>query len=89
MRLTFMTDTPIQVHVKLFGLLRPHHPGPNRSLPLVVTVPVESTARQVATTLALPPALTRLVFINDQQAGLDDLVQPDDRLSFFTGTVGG
>ena len=84
-----MTDTPIQVHVKLFGLLRPHHPGPNRSLALTVTVPAEATAREVAKTLDLPPTLTRLVFVNDRQAGLDDALQPGDRLSFFTGTVGG
>lgn len=84
-----MTDSPIQVHVKLFGLLRPHHPGPNRSLPLMVTVPAETTARDVAITLNLPPKLTRLVFINDRQAGLDDALQSGDRVSFFTGTVGG
>lgn len=84
-----MTESPFEVHVKLFGLLRPHHPGPNRSLPLVVTVPSEATARGVATALGLPPKLTRLVFINDRQAGLDDPLQPGDRVSFFTGTVGG
>ncbi len=84
-----MTDSSIQVHVKLFGLLRPHHPGPNRSQPLAVTVPVDATARVVAGVLNLPPTLTRLVFVNNVQAGLDDPVQDGDRLNFFTGVVGG
>lgn len=84
-----MTESSIQVHVKLFGLLRPHHPGPNRSLPLTLAVPAAATAREVAVILGLPPKLTRLVFINDQQAGLDDHLQPGDRVNFFTGTVGG
>lgn len=82
-------ESTIQVHVKLFGLLRPHHPGPNRSQPLTVTVPAPATARQVAEALNLPPKLARLVFINNEQAKLDDPVQTGDRLNFFTGTVGG
>lgn len=84
-----MSDTTIQVQVKLYGLLRPHHPGPNRSVPVAVVVPAGATARQVAAALNLPPKLTRLVFINDLQAELDDLVQADDRVNFFTGVVGG
>lgn len=84
-----MSDSSAQVHVKLYGLLRPHHPGPNRSQPLPVTVSTGTTAREVAEALNLPPKLARLVFINDQQAGLDDPLQPGDRLAFYTGTVGG
>ncbi len=84
-----MTDTSIQVHVKLFGLLRPHHPGPNRSVPVRVVVPAGATARQVAEALNLPPKLTRLVFVNNEQVGLDDPIQDGDRLNFFTGVVGG
>lgn len=84
-----MTDTSIQVHVKLFGLLRPHHPGPNRSQPLTVAVPADATARVVAGVLSLPPKLTRLVFVNNEQVGLDDPIQDGDRLNFFTGVVGG
>ncbi|MBL8095825.1 MAG: MoaD/ThiS family protein [Anaerolineales bacterium] len=84
-----MIETTIQVQVKLYGLLRPHHPGPNRSLPVTVAVPAGATARQVAEALNLPPKLTRLVFINDLQVGLDDPVQANDRVNFFTSVVGG
>jgi molybdopterin converting factor small subunit len=84
-----MTHPSIEVHVKLFGLLRPHHPGPNRSQALAVTVPSGTTARGVAEALALPLALTRVVFINEQQASLDDPLQAGDQLKFFTSVVGG
>ncbi len=84
-----MTHLSIEVQVKLFGLLRPHHPGPDRSQALAVRVPDGTTARGVAEALALPPALTRVVFINEQQASLDDPVQPGDQLKFFTSVVGG
>ena len=79
----------MQVSVKLHGLLRPHHPGPNRSSPLLVEMPASATPRDIARTLNLPEALARMVFINDVQATLDDPLKDGDRLGFFSVVVGG
>ena len=79
----------MQVSVKLHGVLRPHHPGPNRSVPLPVDMSTSATPRDVARTLHLPEALARMVFINDVQATLDDPLQDGDRIGFFSVVVGG
>ena len=77
------------VSVKLNGMLRPYHPGPNRSLPLVVELAAGATPGDIVQTLALPHALARMIFINDVQASLDTPLQNDDRVGFFTIMVGG
>jgi sulfur carrier protein ThiS len=79
----------MRVNVKLYGLLRPYHPGPNRSALLPVDVADGATSHDVIASLKLPPQLARLVFINDRQAKLDDRLREGDRLAFFSSLVGG
>ncbi len=77
------------VSVKLNGLLRPYHPGPNRSLPLAVELAAGATPADIIETLALPAALARMIFVNDIQAALDTPLQEADQVGFFTIIVGG
>jgi hypothetical protein len=79
----------MKVEVKLYGLLRPYHSGPNRSVPLNVEVKENATPLDVVETLKLPVGLARLVFVNDQQAKMSDVLSDGDRLSFFSSVVGG
>jgi molybdopterin converting factor small subunit len=79
----------MKVEVKLYGLLRPYHSGPNRSVPLNVEVKEDATPLDVVEALKLPISLARLVFVNDRQAKLDEALEDGDRLSFFSSVVGG
>lgn len=79
----------MQVTVKLNGLLRPYHPGPNRSMPLTVAIETGDTPTSVAAGLKLPADLVRMVFVNEQQSALDRPLNDGDHLAFFTVLVGG
>jgi hypothetical protein len=79
----------MKVEVKLYGLLRPYHSGPNRSVPLNVEVKEDATPLDVVEALKLPTGLARLVFVNDRQAKMSDVLSEGDRLSFFSSVVGG
>jgi molybdopterin converting factor small subunit len=79
----------MRVEVKLHGLLRPHHPGPNRSTPLPVELADRATPRDVVQALRLPEGLARIVFVNDQQSSLDAPLADGDRVALFTVVVGG
>lgn len=79
----------MRVDVKLHGLLRPHHPGPNRSTPLSVELADGATARDAVRALSLPADLARMVFVNDQQSSLDAPLADGDRVALFTVVVGG
>jgi sulfur-carrier protein len=79
----------MRVEVKLHGLLRPHHPGPNRSTPLPVELAEHATPRDVVQALQLPENLARMVFVNERQASLDAPLADGDRVALFTVVVGG
>jgi sulfur carrier protein ThiS len=79
----------MNITVKLHGLLRPYHPGPNRSIPMLVEVSEGASPRDVIKQLALPAELARMVVVNDTQATLDTALVEGDRLAFFTVIVGG
>jgi hypothetical protein len=79
----------MQVTVKLNGLLRPYHPGPNRSVPLTVDIDPDATPASVAQALKLPSDLVRMVFVNEAQAALDKVLNDGDHLAYFTVLVGG
>ncbi|MBI3243324.1 MAG: MoaD/ThiS family protein [Chloroflexi bacterium] len=79
----------MKVYVKLFALLRQHHPGPNRSEPLVVELPAGATAANLIPTLKLPEKLVRHAFINNQQKTLDTPLNDGDKINLFPPVVGG
>ncbi len=79
----------MKVYVKLFATLRPYHPGPNRSEPLVVELPKGATAGDLVPALELPSKLVRHAFINNQQKTLDTLLAEGDKVNLFPPVVGG
>jgi molybdopterin converting factor small subunit len=79
----------MKVYVKLFALLRQHHPGPNRSIPLEVELPEGASVAALTPALNLPDKLVRSAFINNQMAGLHTVLQDGDQVSLFPPVVGG
>ena len=79
----------MKVYVKLFATLRPYHPGPNRSEPLVVDLSEGAMAADLVPALKLPEKLVRHAFINNQQKTLDTLLSEGDKVNLFPPVVGG
>ncbi len=79
----------MKVYVKLYALLRRHHPGPDRSLPLEVELPDGATVAALAPLLNLPEKLVRSAFVNDEAMDLDAVLHDGDRIGIFPPVVGG
>jgi molybdopterin converting factor small subunit len=79
----------VKVYVKLYALLRKHHPGPNRSIPLEVELPDGATVAALAPALHLPPELVRSVFINNEAREVKAVLHDGDQVGLFPPVVGG
>lgn len=83
----------MRVSVKLYALLRKHHPGPNRSVPLEVDLPAGATVQALAAhlgqTLGLPVAIVKSAFVNNQAATLATVLAEGDQVGLFPPVVGG
>lgn len=79
----------MKVYVKLYALLRKHHPGPNRSIPLEVELPDGATVAELAPALDLPPDLVRSVFINNEARDVKTALHDGDQVGLFPPVVGG
>lgn len=79
----------MKVYVRLFALLRKHHPGPNRSLPLEVELPEGATVAALTPALNLPPGLVRAAFVNNEACTLERVLSDGDTVGLFPPVVGG
>lgn len=79
----------MKVYVKLFALLREHHPGPNRSIPLEVELPEGAVVSDLVPLLNLPAKLVRNAFINNATATLATELKDGDKVNLFPPVVGG
>lgn len=79
----------MKVYVKLFALLREHHPGPNRSIPLEVELPEGAVVSDLVPLLNLPAKLVRNAFINNATATLTTELKDGDKVNLFPPVVGG
>ncbi len=79
----------MKVYVKLYALLRRHHPGPDRSVPLEVELPDGATVAALVPLLQLPEKLVRSAFVNDEVMEVDAALHDGDRVSLFPPVVGG
>lgn len=79
----------VKVHVKLYALLRPYHPGPNRSIPVEVELLDGATVAALVPALHLPEKLVRSVFINNEAGKLDSILKDGDQVGLFPPVVGG
>jgi molybdopterin converting factor small subunit len=79
----------VKVYVKLYALLRKHHPGPNRSVPLEVALPDGAIVADLVPALNLPPEHVRAAFINNEAAKLEAALKDCDQVGLFPPVVGG
>ena len=79
----------MKVYVKLYALLRKHHPGPDRSVPLEIELPESATVSALVPALHLPEKLVRSAFVNNELMELDAALHDGDRVSIFPPVVGG
>jgi sulfur-carrier protein len=79
----------VKVYVKLYGLLRKHHPGPNRSVPLEVELPEGAVVADLVPVLKLPGEIVRNAFVNNEAAPLQTTLQAGDSVGLFPPVVGG
>ena len=79
----------MKVYVKLYALLRKHHPGPNRSIPIEVELPEGATVADLTPALNLPPGLVRSVFINNEARDAKSVLHEGDQIGLFPPVVGG
>jgi len=79
----------MKVFVRLFALLRKHHPGPDRSLPLEVELREGAVVADLVPVLNLPANLVRAAFVNNEARGLDNALSEGDQVGLFPPVVGG
>ncbi len=79
----------MKVYVKLYALLRKHHPGPNRSEPLEVDLPEGARVADLVPALNLPGDIVRSAFVNNQAAQLTTALSDGDHVGLFPPVVGG
>jgi molybdopterin converting factor small subunit len=81
----------VRVSVKLYALLRKHHPGPNRSLPLEVDLPpgatVQDLANHLGQTISIPVPIVKSVFVNNQAASLATVLSDGDQVGLFPPVI--
>jgi len=79
----------VKVYVKLYALLRQHHPGPNRSIPLEISLEDGAVVSDLIPELGLDPRFVRNAFVNNQACPLDAPLQEGDQVALFPPVVGG
>lgn len=79
----------MNISVKLYGLLRPHHPGPNRALPIPLAIAEGATVAEVVQILKLPPELARVAALNGEQTPFDTVLHDGDQIMLMSILVGG
>ena len=79
----------MKVYVKLYALLRKHHPGPNRSIPLEISVGDGAVVSDLIPALGLDPRFVRAAFVNNEAIALGARLNEGDQVALFPPVVGG
>ena len=79
----------MKVYVKLYAILRKHHPGPNRSVPMEVELPEGAVVADLVPLLHLPDQIVRSAFVNNAAAPLQTTLKDGDSIGLFPPVVGG
>jgi sulfur carrier protein ThiS len=79
----------LNVQVKLYGLLRRYHPGPNPGAPLDIELPEGASVADAATTLNLPENWLHAAALNGVACEFDAPLREGDRVSLFPPAAGG
>lgn len=79
----------MHVFVKLHGILRRHHPGPDGHEPLRVEMPPGSAVADLVPALNLPSPRVWTASVNYETVELDHPLNDGDRISLFPPVAGG
>jgi molybdopterin converting factor small subunit len=79
----------VKVYVKLYALLRKYHPGPNRSIPMEISMVDGAVVSDLIPVLGLEPKFVRAAFVNNEAQGLDVRLNDGDQVALFPPVVGG
>lgn len=84
-----MANNPVKVHVKLYALLRKHHPGPDRSVPFELMLAEGATVADLVPVLGFDAKFVRSAFVNNEARSLDWPLRDGDQIGLFPPVVGG
>ncbi len=79
----------MNVQVRLYGLLRHYHPGPNANAPLTLELPEGATLADVVARLGLPDGLVHAASVNNVAIGIGQPLHPGDQVGLFPPAAGG
>ena len=79
----------MRVSVRLHGILRRHHPGPDPHAPHEVEVAEHSVVRDLVSALGLPDDLILAASVNGEASEPDRPLNEGDRVSLFPPVAGG
>lgn len=79
----------MNVQVRLYGLLRHYHPGPNANAPLTLELPEGATIADIAAHLGLPEGLVHAVSVNGIACEIGQHLRDGDQVGLFPPAAGG
>lgn len=79
----------MRVSLRLHGVLRRHHPGPNPHTPFEVDVKSGATVTELAATVGLPNDAGWVASVNGEAVEPDYVLAQGDRVSLFPPAAGG
>jgi len=81
----------ITVYVKVWGMLRQHHPGPNRSDPIELALPDGATVEDLRQALNMPMELVNraIAFLAEGRASPEHVLKDGDLLHLAPPVSGG
>jgi len=79
----------LNVQVRLYGLLRHSHPGPNATAPLTLELPEGATIADIVVRLGLPEGLVHAVSVNGIACGIGQHLRDGDPGGLFPPAAGG
>jgi len=81
----------ITVYVKVWGMLRQHHPGSNRSEPIELALPDGATVADLRLALNMPMELVNraIAFLAEGRASPEHVLQDGDLLHLAPPVSGG
>ena len=81
----------ITVYVKVWGILRQHHPGPDRSQAIPISLATGATVAELRRTLDMPPELVNHAFayLGDEVVPPEHILADGDLLNLAPAVAGG
>jgi molybdopterin converting factor small subunit len=79
----------VRVYVRLHGVLRRHHPGPDLHTPIEADIEPGSVVADLMPLLGLPDGLVYVASVNGEAVEPDEVLSWQDQVSLFPPVAGG